>query len=48
MDKDLMAKYGAACVALEMAQNQYTEIKKLIIEAMNKKSEAPKDEPKAE
>lgn len=49
MDNEkLMAEYGAACIALEIAQNRHMEAKKRIAEAMNKKPEALKDEPKAE
>lgn len=42
MDKDLMAQYGEACVALEIAQTRHLEIKKLVVEMLNKKEE-PKE-----
>jgi hypothetical protein len=41
MNKDLMAEYGEACVALEIAQNRHMEIKKKVAEELNK----PKVEP---
>ena len=44
MDESLMAEYGKACIALEIAQNRHMELKRQVVEAMNK----PKEEPKAE
>ena len=46
MDKDLMAQYGEACIALEIAQNRHMELKRKVAELLNKKPEAPKEEPK--
>jgi len=43
MDKELLAAYGQACIALEIAQNQHMELKKKIAEVMNKKPEVPKE-----
>lgn len=46
MDKDLMAQYGEACIALEIAQNRHMELKKKVAELLNKKPEENEIEPK--
>ena len=52
MNKDLMAAYGQACVELEIAQNRHAELKRAIVEEMNKnresKPEVKPEEPKPE
>jgi hypothetical protein len=40
MDKDLLAQYGEANIALEIAQNKYNEIKRKVVEALNQPKEA--------
>jgi hypothetical protein len=42
MDKDLMAEYGEACVALEIAQSRHMEVKKKVAESLQKQE--PKKE----
>lgn len=44
MDKDLLAAYGEACVNLEIAQNRHAELKRLIVDEIQKKQEEVKKE----
>ncbi len=44
MNKDLLAAYGEACVNLEIAQNRHAELKRLIVDEIQKKQEEVKKE----
>ena len=45
---ELMAAYGEACIALEIAQNRHMELKRKVAETLNIPEPKQVEEPKAE
>lgn len=46
MNKDLMAEYGEAAVALEIATNRFNDVKRRVVEELNKPKEVKTEESK--